>query len=372
MADRTPTAAMGPGTRAARRTIETAQAAEALTAPPLAADLYCDIVEAKPQGWRTILPGLRVVGLGGLAAGFLAAHSGAPLTLLALLVGLSMNFLGADDRLRPGLGFAAGTLLRCGIVMIGARVTMAEFVALGPVALCTILLIVGAVILAGAGLARLFRYDVRFGILVGGAVGICGASAALGIAALLGDRRVPRAQLAMVLIGISAASAMAMFFYPIVAREIGLTDRQAGFFLGAAIHDVAQALGAGYAFSNAAGAIATIVKLTRVALLAPVLIIIGLMMRDSGQPDRTGVRIPWFVSGFFALAAINSLGAIPSSISEALAHLGAILIVLSLIGAAIQSPIAQIGAQAKSSLVIIGLTTLFSASLCLAIAKWII
>ena len=92
---------------------------------PMAADLYGDIEpSARGASWRDYLPGLTIVARGTLAAGFLSDHYGAPLTLMALLIGLALNFLSADARLTPGARLrVARSLLRWGIVLVGVRVT---------------------------------------------------------------------------------------------------------------------------------------------------------------------------------------------------------------------------------------------------------
>src|ERR1700712_3329988 len=104
---------------------------------PMAADLYGDLygnIEASPKSdWRGYFPGLAVVAMGTLAAGFLSDHYGVPLTLMALLIGLGLNFLSPDPRLTPGLAFASRSLLRWGIVLVGVRITFGQIVALGPV-----------------------------------------------------------------------------------------------------------------------------------------------------------------------------------------------------------------------------------------------
>src|SRR3546814_10217648 len=106
-----------------------------------------------------------------------------------------------------------------------------------------------------------------------------------------------------------------MTLYPILAAERALSDTQAGFLIGASIHDVAQAIGGGFSFSPQAGEVATIVKLTRVALLAPMLMLVGLWLARAGGGDaakrRIPLRLPWFILGFLALAAPNSLVALP-------------------------------------------------------------
>ena len=143
--------------------------------------------------------------------------------------------------------------------------------------------------------ARRLGFDARSATLAGGAVAICGASAAMALATMLGERRASQAQLTLVLVGISAMSAAAMVLYPLAAHALALSDLRAGFLLGASIHDVAQALGAGYSYSDAAGQIAAIVKLTRVALLAPVLAIVALFLPGE-RGAASGCRGSWSAS----------------------------------------------------------------------------
>lgn len=308
-----------------------------------AADLYGDLLYAEPatpRGWRAYLPGLTIVTLGTLAAGFLADRYGAPLTLMALLIGLALNFLSADARLTPGLAFASRSLLRWGIVLVGVRVTGAQVLALGPVALLCVLAIVALTIGAGVLVARRLGLGAAFGTLAGGAVAICGASAAMALATTLGEKRVSQAQLTLVLVGISAMSAGAMVLYPLLAHGLGYSDLQAGFLLGASIHDVAQALGAGYAYSSNAGQIAAIVKLTRVALLAPVLAVVAATLPRAERGK--GVGIPWFVVGFFALAGVNSFGLIPVQVAGVAEQAAAALLAAAVTATAIRSPLAQL------------------------------
>ncbi|MES2339077.1 MAG: putative sulfate exporter family transporter [Pseudomonadota bacterium] len=337
----------------------------------MAADLYGDIVEGPRASWRDHLPGLAVVGAGTLAAGFLADRYGAPLTLMALLIGLALNFLSADKRLHPGLGFASRDLLRWGIVLVGTRVTFGQIAALGVEALLAIVAVVGLTIGVAVLVARRLGYDRWFGLLAGGAVAICGASAALAVATTLGSRRVSQAQLTLVLIGISAMSAAAMVLYPILAHALGLSDAQAGFLLGGSIHDVAQALGAGYSYSDGAGQIATIVKLSRVALLAPVLAVIALFLPKS---ERGGASqgVPWFVIGFFAVAAVNSFGVIPPLVVGGAEALAAALLACAVAATAIRSPLPQLLKMGHRPLVVIGITTLATLTLALLAAVLIV
>lgn len=338
---------------------------------PMAADLYGDIEPSPKASWRGYLPGLVIVTAGTLAAAFISDRYGAPLTLMALLIGLALNFLSADSRLTPGLAFASRSLLRWGIVLVGVRITFGQILALGPVALACVLGIVALTIGAGIVAARRFGFDAAFGTLAGGAVAICGASAAMALATLLGERRAGQAQLTMVLVGISALSALAMVLYPIAAHALSLSDLKAGFLLGASIHDVAQALGAGYSYSDAAGNIAAIVKLTRVALLAPVLAIVALFLRGDATRGK-GPGIPWFVVGFFVLAGINSFGVIPAVIAHAAERIAGGLLAAAVTATAIRSPLSQLQQGGPGPLIVVLVATIVAFALSLTAALTVI
>ncbi|MFS0735533.1 putative sulfate exporter family transporter [Sphingomonas sp. 1P06PA] len=325
---------------------------------PAAADLFGDLEPAPRVGWRDYLPGLAVSALAAMAAAFLADHYGAPLTLMALLVGLALNFLGGEPRLAPGLAFAARTLLRLGIVLVGLRLSFAQFADLGLPALLAIVAIAGLVLLAGIVIARALGFDPAFGAFVGGSVAICGASAALALATVLGERRIPASRLALVLVGVSGASSAAMFAYPIIARAIGLDDAQAGFMIGAAIHDVAQALGAGYAVSPQAGEVAAIVKLIRVALLAPVLAIVAACWPLPGAARANPLALPWFVAGFFAMAGLASLDLVPAPVATASSSATAALLAWAVAATAIRAPMRDLLAAGRRPLILILLVSL--------------
>ena len=337
----------------------------------MAADLYGDIEPSPKATWRGYLPGLLIVLLGTLAAGFVSDHYGAPLTLMALLLGLALNFLSADARLTPGLAFASRSLLRWGIVLVGVRITFGQIWALGPVALLCVLGIVAATMGVGVLAARRLGQGDAFGALAGGAVAICGASAAMALATTLGERRASQAQLTLVLVGISAMSATAMVLYPLLAHAAGFGDLKAGFMLGAAIHDVAQALGAGYSYSQGAGQIAAIVKLTRVALLAPALTVVALFL-PRGDRGGKGVGLPWFVVGFFVLAGVNSLGVVPAIVASACEHIATGLLAAAVTATAIRSPLAQLLEAGWRPLLVILVSTLAAVSLAFTAAWFLI
>ena len=289
----------------------------------------------------SLLPGLALCAVAAATAAWLSEHYGFPIMLLGLLVGLSLNFVTRDPRTHAGLDFASRTCLRLGIVVLGLQVTIAQVSALGPGPFAALLVVMAATFLAGLAGAKAVGLTRYSGILAGGATAICGASAALALYGVIGKDRLAQAQFALTLVGVSLASALAMSIYPALAGEFALHDRQAGFLIGASIHDVSQAIGGGYAFSDAAGSYATIVKLTRVAMLAPVVAVVSLLIgqvsETSDRPMWRRLALPWFITAFLAAVVLNSLVAIPPQIASLALASSKALLVLAVTATAMRS-----------------------------------
>jgi uncharacterized integral membrane protein (TIGR00698 family) len=249
------------------------------------------------------------------AAQFLSEHYGGPAMLFALLIGMSFHFMAHEQPTEAGIAFAARDVLRLGVALLGLRIAFSDIAALG---LANVEAIIGLVILTivtGMVLARLLaRRSWHYGALTGGAVAICGASAALAITAVLPRNKISEQDTLLTVVGVTTLSTLAMILYPAIFSAIGLTDAEAGFLVGATIHDVAQVVGAGYSISNEAGDTATIVKLMRVALLPVVLIAFTLAAREGGRGQWMP---PWFLIGFIALMLLANLVALPVWLTDA-------------------------------------------------------
>ena len=322
-------------------------------------------------------PGLAVCGTASLAAAWLSEHYNFPIILLGLLVGLALSFLGADPKMHRGLDFASRTFLRVGIVVLGFQVTFAQIGALGPVPFMALVVVMAAAFGAALIGARLVGQDRYAGVLAGGATAICGASAALALYGVIGKARLSQAQFALTLVGVSLASALAMSIYPVLAAELGLNDRQAGFLIGASIHDVAQAIGGGYAFSDAAGSHATIVKLARVALLAPMVALVSLWI---GRGDAEAARgpiwrrlaLPWFIVAFLATLALNSVIALPTAWTAGLLALSKGLLLLAVTATAMRSRLELLRDEGWRATIPTLAATLASFAAALVFAKWLV
>ena len=201
-------------------------------------------------------------------------------------------------------------------------------------------IIIGVASTLGFGVlgARVLRRGWRFGLLTGGSVAICGASAAMAIAAVLPKNEHSERNLIFTVLSVTVLSTVAMVAYPIVTQVLELDQRATGVFLGGTIHDVAQVVGAGFSVSEETGETATLVKLIRVTMLAPVVLVFSLAIRAMGQSrDGESKRpplIPGFVLVFLALATVNSFGVIPEIVATTLGDVSrwALLVAIAAVG----------------------------------------
>ena len=256
-----------------------------------------------------ILPGLLLAGAVALVAIFVERHSGVPVMVLALLLGYLTSTAVSQERFVAGIDFVSTTVLRLGVGLLGARITLDEITALGVPTLVGVPAIVAATILAGVALSSLLKRGAAFGVLAGGATAICGASAALAISAALPQTKNSERQVVFVIIGVTTLSTIAMVLYPLGARYLGLDALATGILFGASIHDVAQVVGAGYAVSDQTGDLAVTTKLYRVALLVPCVALIAVCF--AGSRSSGGGRhpvLPWFLLVFIGLVIASSFG----------------------------------------------------------------
>jgi len=282
---------------------------------------------------RSLWPGLALPLLIMLGATFLSEHYGGPQLLYALLFGLAFHFLYQDARCRPGIEFCAKTLLRIGVALLGARITLSQIGHLGVGPLATAVLGIGSTIALGAWLARRFDLKTDFGLLCGAAVSICGASAALAVAAVMPKTEENERYTLLTVVGVTGLSTLAMVVFPLLAKGLRLDDTGAGIFLGGTIHDVAQVVGAGLMMSHETGDVAVIVKLFRVTLLVPVVAVLAWYWRrnsSTGDAGRRAPLLPFFLVGFMALVLANSVGMVTPRLNEALGQVSRACLVVAI------------------------------------------
>jgi len=329
-----------------------------------------------PARARALFPGVLACGVVAAAATFLSEHYGAPVMLFALLLGMAMNFLSAEGPCAAGVGFTGREVLRIGVALLGLRITIDQVTALGwfpP------LLVVGTValtIVASVIAARLFGFKGLFGLLTGGATAICGASAALALAAALPNHPLKERATLFTVIGVSALSTVAMIAYPMIVHALDLGPSQAGIFLGGTIHDVAQVVGAGYSISRETGDAATLVKLMRVAMLLPVIVVAVMITRmgigglEGAASDARPPLLPWFAVAFAILVVINSLGWIPKPVLVLGNDVSRWCLVAAIAGIGMKTQLKELATVGiKPILLMIG-ESIFLALLVLLLMRW--
>ena len=237
---------------------------------------------------KDLFPGLLAAVTVAIAARFLSEHYGGPTMLFALLLGMGFHFLSEDGACIPGIEFASTTILKFGVALLGLGITLDQIAASGWGIVGIVLAGVAVTIASGPLIARTLNRGWRLGLLTGGAVAICGASAALAISSVLPKNEHSERNTIFTVISVTTLSTIAMIGYPMIVKLLDLNDVAAGIFIGATIHDVAQVVGAGYSISDAAGDTATLVKLLRVAMLIPIVLVMSIVFRR--DPTVSGGR----------------------------------------------------------------------------------
>jgi len=324
--------------------------------------------------WREAWPGLAVSATVAVAATFLSLHYKASAMLFALLLGMALNFLAEEGRCLPGIQMASTIVLRTGVALLGLRITFSQVQALGWGTIVLVVVSVGLTIAAGFLVARLLKLGSAFGILTGGAVAICGASAALAIASLLPKHKNAERDASFTVIGVTALSTLAMILYPIAVGALGWDHHAAGIFLGATIHDVAQVVGAGYGMSRETGDIATFVKLRRVAMLVPVIVFAVMLTRARAQEAGTKrpPLLPWFAVAFAVLVAINSTGWLPEVVAKSGSELSRWCLVAAIAAIGMKTQLKELATVGVKPVLLMFGETVFLALLVLALLRWVI
>ena len=324
--------------------------------------------------WAQYFPGVAVATAVALAASFIAQRYGAPAMLMGLLLGMAFHFLNETPRVGPGLELVAVKALRLGVALLGLRLTVADVSSLGWTPVLLVVCAVLATLLFGVVLGRLLGCERQLGVLTGGSVAICGASAAMAISSVLPKGPDTQRQTLFTIIGVTSLSTIAMVLYPIIGDVLQFNDQEMGIFIGATIHDVAQVVGAGYSVSPTTGDLGTFIKLLRVAMLVPVVLVIGIIFRNKvgAAADREKApAFPLFLIGFIVLFAVNSTGLIPGDVIQPVANLAPALLLVAIAALGIRTSMQEVMTIGLKPVLLIVGETLFIAAIIVAYLLWI-
>ncbi|MBN9238566.1 MAG: hypothetical protein BGO97_02690 [Micrococcales bacterium 70-64] len=274
------------------------------------------------------LPGLGLALLGFVLASLVHWLVPAVPTLTACVV-LGIVFTAIPwptDVARPGLAVAARRLLRLGIVLLGFRLSLTDIAGLGWLVLGLIVVIVVATFFLTYGLGRAFRLPGDQPLLIAAGFSICGASA---IGAMAGVTRSKDAEQATPVALVTLCGTLAIALLPALQPVLGLDAEQFGMWTGASVHDVGQVVATAQVAGASALAIAVVVKLTRVALLAPLVAITGAVLRREGE--RPAV-VPLFLVGFLAAVVARTVLPLPDEFVAATEDVQLLLLGMALFG----------------------------------------
>lgn len=275
-----------------------------------------------------LLPGITFCVVVVLAANYITDHYGSPAILCALLLGMAFNNIAKYPEFARGLEFCGKTVLRCGVALLGVRITFTQISELGIKPLLIVAAVVICTIAFSMLIAKLLKIERIPAIIAGSGVAICGVSAALAVASVMPNNKETEKHLLCTIVGITGLSTIVMVVYPGMMVSLGFDPEQIGIFLGASIHDVAQVFGAGHMVSDQVAELATYTKMLRVSMLVPVVLGLGFIFRKSllaslqtsqeGQPVGSVISprpslLPLFLVAFVILVVISNLQIIPAS-----------------------------------------------------------
>ncbi len=321
--------------------------------------------------YKGYTPGLLVSILAGILAAYISEITVIPVMLLAIIIGLLLHVLNSVSILKDGINWSSRGLLYTGVALMGLRIDLTDLSQVGFMAPLFVILTLITTLLVGYAIARALGQSKDFSILMSGAVGICGVSAAAAICSALEDNPLRDAQLAITVAGITVLSTLAMLLYPFISNALNLNILESGIFMGGGIHNVSQAVGAGYAVSNEAGDLAVIFKLIRVSMLLPVIIIISLVWGKGSSTPYPNVRsklkasTPPFLIVFCLLALLSCLNIIPDLAKNAGNISAHWALIISLVAIGIKTDTRLVMKVGAKPLTIMTLTTAFMGAMLL-------
>lgn len=255
--------------------------------------------------------------------------------LLAIVIGAMLrNFGLAPSRISGRVSRASKKLLRIGIVLLGFKLSLASLAAIGVEGIVTLLVTVTATFLGTIAIGRILHISRNMGMLVATGFSICGASAVAAMSSIVDPEGNEEEDTAQAVALVTIFGTIAMFVLPLLASVLGLTDAQAGIWIGASVHEVAQVVAAGGMVSAAALALATVAKLGRVVLLAPLIAILG-ALEQRGRSATAGKRppiLPLFVAGFLTAVIARTFVPMPEALLGGLEFTANLLLASAMLG----------------------------------------
>jgi len=288
--------------------------------------------------------------------------------ILAVIIGmLFANTVGVAANTKEGIRFSQKTLLRLAIVLLGFQLTVDQAASIGLGGFGIIAVTLVTTFLFTLGVARLLGVERRLAQLIAAGTSICGASAIVAANAVTNARD---EDVAYAVASITLFGTVAMLAYPLLGALAGLDQNAFGLWAGASIHEVAQVIGAAFQYGAQAGEAGTVSKLTRVALLAPMVFAMGFAARRSGGGE-SGARppMPWFVLGFVAVVLWNSFVGLPDTVRPLVVFVTTLMLTMGLAAMGLNANVSEIRSRGLAPLLLALSAFVFIAGFSLLLVK---
>lgn len=294
--------------------------------------------------------------------------------ILAIVIGMAFhNLVGTPAQAKAGVAFAMRRLLRFAIVLLGLQLTVSQVIEVGGRGVGIIVATLVATFAVTVWMGRLLGVERRLAQLIAAGTSICGASAVIAANTVV---EAPDEDVAYAVACVTVFGSAAMFLYPLLPGLLRLDPHAFGLWSGASIHEIAQVVAAAFQDGQSAGESATVAKLTRVMLLAPMVIALGAMATRAARRSDAGPRestarppMPWFVLGFVAMVGINSIVTIPPEAKTWIVALTTVLLSVALAAMGLETDISKLAARGFRPALLGALAFLFIASFSLALIK---
>ncbi|SCM70793.1 conserved membrane hypothetical protein [uncultured Pleomorphomonas sp.] len=295
-------------------------------------------------------------------------HDFSPMIIAIALGMLVRNTIGVPAALTAGIGFSMRRLLRLAIILLGLQLTFGQVAETGVRGVAVILVAVAATFLFTLAVGRLMGADPRLTRLIAAGTSICGASA---VAAANSVVDAHDEDVAYAVACVTVFGSVAMFAYPLLQGVLGLAPRDYGLWAGSSIHEIAQVVAATFAVGREAGDFGTVAKLTRVMTLAPMVFAMAAFLPAPGEAgsERPRAPLPWFVLGFIALVAVNSVVGLPDALKAETAVVSTFLLTMALAAMGLETSFVRLRAKGLKPALTGALASLFIASLSLILIR---
>ena len=319
-----------------------------------------------------LLPGIALAAA--LAATAFALHSLPGLRvlspmILSILLGITFhNLLGTPAQAKAGVTFALRRILRFAIILLGLQLTAQQIAEVGGTGVAIVGATLIATFLATKLLGRLLGVEHGLTELIAAGTSICGASAVVAVNTVTGAKD---EDVAYAVACVTVFGSIAMFLYPLLPALLHLSPHDFGLWSGASIHEIAQVVAASFQDGRSAGEFGTIAKLTRVSMLAPVVLALGVAARRRHGRGHARAPMPWFVLGFVALVIVNSLIVIPAPSKAAIVMITTFLLSVALAAMGLETDLRKLAARGMRPATLGALSSLFISGFSLTLIKFL-